>query len=165
MTFTASATSGVNLLGTRGPSKRTNGKGSNYYIILKDKKILFQIGYASQYTTSPLVGCSMRDNMHWLTEYPELEGTHKHHQVQLWAPHRAILISNLASESSVQVLHELPSPGAVHTALGSLFHAHHPLVKNPFLTPTWFSLRFVHSPYSVLFTWIHQNTQSYGYFS
>jgi len=37
-------------------------------------------------------------------------------------------------ESIVQTLLELQQLGAVTTALRSLFHAHHPLVKNLFLT-------------------------------
>ena len=39
-------------------------------------------------------------------------------------------------ESIVQTLLELQQLGAMTTALGSLFHAHHPLVKNLFLTPS-----------------------------
>jgi len=39
------------------------------------------------------------------------------------------------SESTVPVLLELQQLGAVITALGSLFHAHHPLMQNLSLTP------------------------------
>jgi len=39
------------------------------------------------------------------------------------------------SEGSVQTLLELQKSGAVPTVLGSLFHAHHLLEQNLFLTP------------------------------
>lgn len=74
LTFTVSGTSGVNLLGTRGPSKRTNGTGSNYYIMccfvllfyFNSILFFFLTAYASQYTASPHMRDNRDcDNMHW----------------------------------------------------------------------------------------------------
>ena len=50
-------------------------------------------------------------------------------------PNRTTQNSNHMSESLVQTLLELWQLGAVTTALGSLFHAHHHQVKNLFLIP------------------------------
>ena len=59
----------------------------------------------------------------------------KDHQVQVIALHRTTQNSDHISESIVQMLLELQRPGAVTTALGSQFYAHHPLVRNLLLTP------------------------------
>jgi len=71
----------------------------------------------------------------WIKEYPQLEGTHKDHWVQLLAPHSTTQNSNPMSESGVQTLLELQQLEAIPTALGSLFRAHHPLVQTLSLTP------------------------------
>ena len=67
-------------------------------------------------------------------EYPELEGTHKDHRVQLLALHRTTQKPDCMSESTVETLLELWHLGAMPTALGSPFHAHCPLVQT--LSPT-----------------------------
>ena len=72
---------------------------------------------------------------HGIIEYPELGGTHKDHQVQLLAPHRTTQKSDHMSESIVWMVFELRQLCAMTTALGSPFPAHHPQVKNLFLTP------------------------------
>jgi len=63
------------------------------------------------------------------------------HWVQLLAPHSTNQNSTPISESAVQKLLELQQPGAMHLgpeqwALGSPFHAHHPLVQTLSLTPS-----------------------------
>ena len=60
-------------------------------------------------------------SFHRITEYPELEGSHKDHQVQHLAPCKTILNSNAMSESVVQMLLEFWQSGAVTAALVSLF--------------------------------------------
>ena len=70
-----------------------------------------------------------------MIEYPELEGTHRDHWVQLLALHRTTQNSNPMPESGIQMLLEFWQLGTVPTALGSLFHVDHPLVKNLFLIP------------------------------
>jgi len=69
-----------------------------------------------------------------IIEYPNLEGTHKDRCVQLLALHSTTQNSTPMSESSVQMLLELWQISALPAALGSLFHAHHPLVQKLFLT-------------------------------
>lgn len=73
---------------------------------------------------------------HRITEYPKLEGTYKDHQLQ----HLVLCRTTQNSAISMRALfrHFLSSVkfGAMNTALGSLFHAHHLLVKNLFLTPS-----------------------------
>ena len=59
------------------------------------------------------------------------------HWNELLAPHRSTQISNSMIESVVQMPLELQQLGAVPAALGSLFHAHHPLVQSLFLIPLW----------------------------
>lgn len=55
-----------------------------------------------------------------LAEYPEWEGTHEEHRVQLLAPHRTTQKPNPMSESGVQTLFSLQDRlGAVPTALGA----------------------------------------------
>ena len=54
-----------------------------------------------------------------IIEYPELEGTHKDHQVQLLASQRTTQNSNTMSESTVLILLELHALGA----LACLFYA------------------------------------------
>ena len=49
------------------------------------------------------------------------------------------------SENSVQTLLQLRALGALTIALGSLFHAHHPLVKNLFLAATLTLLPWLHA--------------------
>jgi len=68
----------------------------------------------------------------WVTEYPELGGTHKDHWVQLLAPHSQPKPSPIFWEHCPNV----PSTWAMTTALGSLFQANHPLAKDLFLTPS-----------------------------
>lgn len=78
----------------------------------------------------------MFSDKHTITEYLELEGTIRIiESVHLLAPQRTTQKSDHMSESIIQVLLELWQLRDVTTALGSLFHAHHPLVKNLFLTP------------------------------
>ena len=78
----------------------------------------------------------MQKNHFRITRYPELEGTHKNHQIQLLIPHRTTQSSNPMSENSVQRLLELlAARGCDLGSLGSLSHAYHPLVKNLILTP------------------------------
>lgn len=55
---------------------------------------------------------------HRIIEYPTLEGMHRDHWVQILPPHPMF-------DSVVQMLPELLQLGAMTTALGSLFHAHH----------------------------------------
>ena len=57
---------------------------------------------------------------HRIVEYPQLEGTHKDHCVQLQAPHSSTQNPNPTSESAVQTLLELQNFRAVTIALCSL---------------------------------------------
>ena len=68
-------------------------------------------------------------------EYPKLEETHKDHEAQLLTPHSTTQNPNPVSESTVQMAFVLWQIRAVLTALGSLFHAHRPLVQTLSLTP------------------------------
>jgi len=70
-----------------------------------------------------------------ITVFAELEETHKDLQVQFLAPQRTTKIQTpCLTVLSKRALNS--SPGAVPTALGSLFRAHHSLVQNLSLTPT-----------------------------
>jgi len=60
---------------------------------------------------------------HRITASPESEVSHKDHETQLPAMHRTTQNANPMSESIVQTLLELQQPGAMITALVSLFHA------------------------------------------
>lgn len=71
-----------------------------------------------------------------IIEYPNLEEIHKVHRFQIFSPCRIMENSNSMSESIAQALLEQQQLGAVPIALGSLFHAHHPLVQNLSLTST-----------------------------
>jgi len=73
---------------------------------------------------------------HRIIECPTLEGTHKGHQVQSWLHTASTKKSNSVSESTVQTLPKLQQLRAVPIALGSLFYAHCPVVKNLFLIST-----------------------------
>jgi len=73
---------------------------------------------------------------HGVTEYPDLEGTYKDHQVQLPVPHRTPQNLNPMSESIVQMLLELQQLVVMTTALGSLFHCPtSPMVRKLLLIP------------------------------
>lgn len=69
-----------------------------------------------------------------IIEHPRLEGTHKNHRIQLLAAHRSTQTLCLSILSEIFL--NSSSFGAVTSALGSLFHANHSLVKNRFLTPS-----------------------------
>lgn len=69
-----------------------------------------------------------------IIEHPRLEGTHKNHRIQLLAAHRSTQTLCLSMLSEIFL--NSSSFGAVTSALGSLFHANHSLVKNRFLTPS-----------------------------
>lgn len=73
---------------------------------------------------------------HRIIGYPKLEGNCKHHRVETMAPYRTTQNSNSMSENTVQIYPELQQLRVVITALRSLCHAHHLLVKNLFLTPS-----------------------------
>ena len=85
------------------------------------------------------------ESNHRATEYPELQGTLKDHQIQLPSTRRTTQNSNPTSESDIQMLLELRQLGAVPSALGSPFHAHCPLVQHLFLTPSCLSLTQLHA--------------------
>ena len=67
-----------------------------------------------------------------IIEYPMLEGTHKDHGVQLLTPHPTQK-SDPISVSIIQLFLELQQLEAMTAALGTLFHAHCPLVQKLFL--------------------------------
>ena len=69
-----------------------------------------------------------------ITEYPMLEGTFKDHHIQPMALQSTTQNLKPMCESVIWTLLELWQLGAITTALGSLCHAHHLLVKNFFLT-------------------------------
>jgi len=71
-----------------------------------------------------------------IIQYPQLEGTHKDHWVQLWAPHRTTQNPTPMPKSTVKMLLALQQLKPMPTAL---------LVQNLSLTPTWPSLTQLHA--------------------
>lgn len=75
-------------------------------------------------------------SFHSIIKYPELEETHKDHQIQDLAPQRTTQNSNHMSESTVQMLLDFWQFSTVTAALGNHFSvSNHSLVKNLFLIP------------------------------
>ena len=107
-----------------GTSEEVSGfklKANRKGMFLIHLEICFQMASIKKYAHSRCAG------NHKITEYPELEGTHKDHWAQPLAPHRTTQNPNLTSECDVSMLPELWQLRSMPTALGSLFHAHHPL--------------------------------------
>lgn len=65
---------------------------------------------------------NLESQNHRITEYLELKGNHRYHQIQLLAPRRTTQESKPMSVNIIQTFLKLQQPGA----LGSLFHAHTP---------------------------------------
>lgn len=73
---------------------------------------------------------------HRITDYPKLEGTQQRSLSPTLGSTKDHPKFKLCLRVLIQMLLELQHLSTVTTALGCLFHAHHPLVKNISLSPT-----------------------------